>query len=39
MGDELLLTSARALPEKLLAAGYRFQFTNVDEALRAALKS
>jgi hypothetical protein len=39
MGDELLLTSARAVPEKLLAAGYSFHFTDVDEALRAALKS
>ena len=38
MGDELLLTSAHAVPEKLLGAGYRFQFTNVEEALRAALK-
>ncbi len=38
MGEELLLTSARAVPEKLQAAGYKFQHANLDEALRAALE-
>ncbi len=38
MGEELLLTSARAVPEKLQAAGYKFRCSNLDEALRDALK-
>jgi uncharacterized protein len=38
MGDELLLTSARAVPQALLEAGYQFLFTDIDAALRAALR-
>jgi hypothetical protein len=38
MGEELLLTSARAIPQKLQAAGYKFRHANLDDALRAALK-
>ncbi len=37
MGQELLLTSARAEPRKLCQAGYAFQYANLDDALRAAL--
>ena len=37
MGQELLLTSARAEPKKLREAGYAFRYTQLDEALRAAL--
>lgn len=38
MGEELLLTSARAVPQKLEGAGYKFCHANLDDALRAALK-
>ena len=38
MGEELLLTSARAVPQKLEGAGYKFRHANLDDALRAALK-
>ena len=38
MGEELLLTSARAVPEKLQAAGYKFRHADLDDALRAALE-
>jgi hypothetical protein len=38
MGEELLLTSARAVPQKLQGAGYKFRHADLDEALRAALK-
>lgn len=38
MGDELLLTSARAMPQKLQGAGYEFWHADLDAALRAALK-
>ncbi len=38
MGEELLLTSARAVPEKLQTAGYQFRHADLDEALRAALE-
>jgi hypothetical protein len=38
MGEDLLLTSARAVPKKLQAAGYNFQYAELDAALRAALK-
>jgi uncharacterized protein len=38
MGEELLLTSARAVPRKLAEAGYVFRHPQLDEALRAALK-
>ena len=38
MGEELLLTSARVLPGKLQAAGYRFAHADLPEALRATLR-
>lgn len=38
MGEELLLTSARAAPGKLQDAGYSFQHTDVGSALSAALE-
>lgn len=38
MGEELLLTSARAVPTKLQDAGYEFRHAALDDALRAALK-
>jgi uncharacterized protein (TIGR01777 family) len=37
MGEELLLTSARILPEKLHAAGFKFRRTELGDALHAAL--
>jgi len=37
MADELLLASQRARPEKLMAAGYDFQFPVLESALRNAL--
>jgi uncharacterized protein len=37
MADALLLSSQRAKPEKLLAAGYKFQFENLEPALRHTL--
>lgn len=37
MGEELLLTSARVIPAKLSAAGYRFVHTELLEALQATL--
>lgn len=38
MGEELLLTSARAVPEKLQAAGYKFLYNDLQDALQAALR-
>jgi len=38
MGEELLLTSARVMPAKLSAAGYRFVHRELLEALRAELR-
>ena len=38
MGEELLLTSAHAVPQKLQVAGYEFRHADLDDALRAALK-
>jgi uncharacterized protein (TIGR01777 family) len=38
MADGLLLASARVIPEKLRAAGYRFRFENLEGALRAILR-
>jgi len=38
MGQELLLTSARVLPVKLCAAGYKFRYSDLRKALRAALE-
>ncbi len=37
MADEALLASARALPRKLAAAGFRFSYPAVNEALAAAI--
>jgi uncharacterized protein len=37
MGQELLLTSVRAMPAKLQVAGYRFRHDRLEDALRAAL--
>lgn len=37
MADEMLLASARAIPEKLTAAGFRFTLSTVEQALAAAL--
>ena len=34
MGRELLLASARVLPSKLQAAGFRFEFPDLERALR-----
>jgi NAD dependent epimerase/dehydratase family enzyme len=34
MGKELILASRRIQPAKLLAAGYRFQFPELDHALQ-----
>ncbi len=34
MGDEFILSSRRIQPAKLLAAGYRFRFPELDQALR-----
>jgi hypothetical protein len=39
MADEALLASTRALPGKLIAAGFRFEQPTVDGALRAAVGS
>ena len=38
MGRATILTSARALPERLERAGYRFLHPDIDSALRAALE-
>ncbi|KAA5543176.1 TIGR01777 family protein [Roseiconus nitratireducens] len=37
MADELLLASARAVPDKLQRTGYAFRFSEVDSALRYCL--
>jgi uncharacterized protein (TIGR01777 family) len=37
MGETLLLTGARVLPKRLEEAGYKFQFTNLDEAIKSVL--
>jgi len=37
MGEELLLTSARAVPQKLQKAGYQFRYQQLDAALRSVL--
>lgn len=39
MADELLLFSARVEPAKLLASGYRFQYPELEPALRHLLRS
>lgn len=38
MADEALLSSARVVPARLAALGYRFLFAELEPALRAALK-
>ena len=35
MGEELLLSSTRARPEKLLRAGFKFQYENLEEVFRS----
>ncbi|HLI62410.1 MAG TPA: TIGR01777 family oxidoreductase [Terriglobales bacterium] len=37
MGEELLLASARVLPARLTAAGYRFRYSDLHAALHAAV--
>jgi len=37
MPDALLLSSQRAQPERVLAAGYPFRFNHIEPALRALL--
>ncbi|GAB4156446.1 MAG: hypothetical protein Fur0037_24740 [Planctomycetota bacterium] len=37
MADECLLASQRALPRRLLASGFRFEFEDLDRALATAL--
>jgi len=39
MADDLILSSQRVLPSKLTASGYTFAHTDLDEAMRAALRS
>jgi hypothetical protein len=34
----VLLTGQRALPKKLLASGFRFQFSNLEDAIRASVE-
>ncbi|MGH7464110.1 MAG: DUF1731 domain-containing protein, partial [Longimicrobiales bacterium] len=38
MSDELLLSSARVLPKKLLASGYEFRHPELKPALRVLLR-
>jgi uncharacterized protein (TIGR01777 family) len=37
MADALLLSSQRVQPERLISAGFKFRFENLESALRAAL--
>jgi hypothetical protein len=39
MADALLLASARVLPARLKDSGYKFQFPELENALRHALKT
>jgi len=39
MADELLLASAQVKPEKLLAAGFEFNYPHLEEALKVAMKT
>jgi hypothetical protein len=39
MADALLLSSQRVRPERLLTAGYKFRFDDLEPALRAILKT
>jgi NAD dependent epimerase/dehydratase family enzyme len=38
MADEALLASARAVPQRLIDAGFRFAQPSIEEALAAALR-
>lgn len=38
MGTTLLLQGARVLPKKLIDAGFDFQFTNLEDAMKEAVK-
>lgn len=38
MADEMLLTGAKVLPTKLLAAGYQFRYPDIDSGLKEALE-
>ena len=38
MGDEVLLSSARVIPARLAQSGFRFQFTELEPALRHILQ-
>lgn len=38
MGDTLVFTSARVLPERLMAMGYEFAYPNLGQALQQAVK-
>ncbi len=38
MGETLLLQGARVLPKRLLDAGFEFQFSNLEEAMKHVLK-
>jgi uncharacterized protein len=38
MADALLLASQRVIPERVVAAGYRFRFPELESALRAVLR-
>jgi len=38
MADALLLSSARVIPERLVAAGYQFRHPTLEDSLRSALK-
>jgi hypothetical protein len=38
MADALLLSSQRAIPERLRAAGFEFRFSDLEEALSADLR-
>lgn len=37
MGEELLLSSQRVIPEELLKSGFKFKYPEVEEALKSAL--
>jgi NAD dependent epimerase/dehydratase family enzyme len=39
MADEMLLSSTRAIPEKLLASGYEFRDRNLDDVLEYCVTS
>jgi NAD dependent epimerase/dehydratase family enzyme len=39
MANALLLTSQRAVPQRLLAEGFRFDYSEVEPALRHELKT